>query len=248
MTGDLRAAADPTGLWPTLSTFEIGSRPSAFERKLADANGWTDAFAARVIAEYRRFLYLASVAKFEVTPSQAVDAAWHLHLEDQDHYRNALCGRVLGRALEHRAGTGNAEEEERFREQYRATLALYDSVFGRPPEDIWPPAGAAVPEQEDRPGLPLRWWIGAIGLAAAATLPFVAAQPSFGLALFLPIAVLAVILAVIVRGAGRQRKAKDSDGCGGGFFGGDGRSSDGDCGSSDGDCASCGGGCGGGGD
>jgi len=244
MTGEMRAAADPTGLWASLSTFQIGSRPSTFERRLAADNCWSETHAARVIREYRRFLYLASVASFEVTPSKAVDAAWHLHLEDEPHYREALCERLLGRMLEHRPGSGDPLEEERFRQQYRETLALYANVFGPPPADIWPAAPAASSEPADGSSN-LRWFLGS-GLALCGTVAAAFLQPAavyIGLGLLLALA----IGFAIARAPRRKASGADAGHCGGGCSGG---SSDNGCADGgDGGCAaSCGGGCGGGGD
>ncbi|WP_106512950.1 glycine-rich domain-containing protein [Allosphingosinicella deserti] len=237
MTGDLRAAADPTGLWPTLSDFRIGSSPSQFERRLADANGWPDAHAARVIAEYRRFLYLAAIADFEVTPSKPVDAAWHLHLEDDDHYRGVLCGQVLGKLLQHLPGSGEPLEEERFRAQYRETLRLYESIFGPAPSDIWP-----IPSIEDdrTEAESIRLWLGALCAALAGTFLALLAGPTF---LFIGgiVAVSLAVLAMQRTEHGEQRRRnKDGSGCGGDASVGH------DSSGGDGDCASCGGGCGGG--
>ena len=242
MTGELHAVADPTGLWASLSSFEIGSTPSAFERRLAAENGWSEAFACRVIAEYRRFLYLASVASFEVTPSKPVDAAWHLHLQDEAHYREALCDRALGRFVEHRPGTGDPLEEQRFRDQYRSTLALYESVFGPAPADIWPRPddGSTEDALQRSTGA---YWLLASGVALAGTIAAAIFDPAalpIGIGLMLAVA----ICFIIARLSDFDRKRRGGGSCGGSC--GDAGGSD-DCGSADGgDCAGCGGGCGGG--
>ncbi len=46
-----------------------------FSERLAQENGWPQAYALRVIQEYRRFVYLACIAEEEVTPSDEVDQA-----------------------------------------------------------------------------------------------------------------------------------------------------------------------------
>ena len=51
-----------------------------FTSRLAREQGWSHAFAARAIREYKRFLILAMEAGHPVTPSEAVDQVWHLHL------------------------------------------------------------------------------------------------------------------------------------------------------------------------
>src|SRR5687767_4420094 len=139
MTGD-PPVLDRPALWAALSHMQIELSEGAgrFESRLAGQQGYTTRFAERVTGEYRRFLYLAATAGFEVTPSCTVDEAWHLHLTSP-HYEKALCERILGRPLEHRPATGASGEEERHRRQYEETLALYESVFGEPaPFDIWP--------------------------------------------------------------------------------------------------------------
>ncbi len=52
----------------------------SFELRLSALNCWTAAHTARVVREYRRFIYLSQVSKLPVSPSDAVDQAWHLHL------------------------------------------------------------------------------------------------------------------------------------------------------------------------
>jgi hypothetical protein len=118
---------------------EPGAAPS-FGQRLARENGWPSAFANRVVAEYRRFVYLACTAPTEVTPSDEVDQAWHLHLTYTRNYWEAFCPNVLGRPLHHNPSSGGPAEELRYRANYRGTLVLYKEVFGTaPPPDIWPP-------------------------------------------------------------------------------------------------------------
>ena len=206
-----------------------------FEDTLARENGWTRAFAERVADEYCGFLYLAATAGFEVTPSQSVDQAWHLHLASP-HYREILCREILGRPLEHRPGTGTPEDEARCRRQYEETLGLYESVFGKPaPDDIWPrPVAAEEPEPaRPRDGHRLGYQIAAAALALAG-----ATQASGLPAIVLGLAGTALIFPLVIRALqleGARSRNRASGDCGGG--GGD--PGDGGCG------ASCGGGCGG---
>ncbi len=74
------AFADPR--WTPLSRYAIGPADAAlpFTTRLGRENGWSPAAAERVVAEYRRFCFLAIAAGHPVTPSDAVDQAWHLHL------------------------------------------------------------------------------------------------------------------------------------------------------------------------
>ena len=238
MTVELHGVADPRGLWPALSTFAIGSDPPHFARRLASENGWSEAYADRVIEEYRRFLHLASLASFELTPSQAVDAVWHLHLEDETHYRDVLCAGLLGRDLRHLPGSGEAGEEERFRTQYRATIALYEKVFGSPPGDIWPsPAQPEVDEPEPRQFPDWAARLAAIAMPCGIAAALVGNPPLAALLLAGGGSVLLYVFAA--PGFGRRRRRHANGSCGGGCAAG--------CASAEGDGgASCGGACGGG--
>jgi len=102
----------------------------SFTARLARENGWNAGHAARVVREYRRFLLLAATGSNPVTPSDAVDQAWHLHLTYTRSYWDALCGDILGKPLHHGPTAGGSAEGLRYRDQYRATLARYaDAMF-----------------------------------------------------------------------------------------------------------------------
>jgi len=95
----------------------------------------------RVVDEYRRFCFLAATSEDELTPSDAVDQAWHLHLTYTRDYWDRFCPVVLRRPLHHGPTAGGNIERSRFFDQYALTLLRYEQVFGAPPpEDIWPSA------------------------------------------------------------------------------------------------------------
>lgn len=102
------ASSDPE-LWRRLAGFEVGAADAAltFTRRLARENRWSEAFARRVLEEYRRFVYLSMVAGRPMTPSDAVDQAWHLHLSYTRSYWQGLCRDVLGRPLHHEPTQGD---------------------------------------------------------------------------------------------------------------------------------------------
>lgn len=134
------ATASP--LWQMLSAYEVGPVDAdlSFTARLARENGWSPRHAARVFEEYRRFLFLAVTAGHPVTPSDAVDQAWHLHLSYTRDYWERLCPDVLGQPLHHGPTKGGRAEGERFFEQYAQTLRSYEAAFGAAPADIWPDA------------------------------------------------------------------------------------------------------------
>jgi uncharacterized protein (TIGR04222 family) len=126
-------------LYRRICEITIGDGDHSFESRLARENGWDSAYAQRVVAEYRRFLFLAAISAQPVCPSEDVDAAWHLHLLYTRSYWTHLCGEVLGRPLHHDPSRGAAETDHHIR-MYARTLAAYQTTFGtEPPADVWPP-------------------------------------------------------------------------------------------------------------
>ncbi len=246
-----------------LEAFGIGraDAPLSFGRRLARENRWSTAFAERVLREYRRFLFLAMRAGHPVTPSEAVDQAWHLHLCYTRSYWHDLCRDTLGKELHHGPTEGGTAEDRKFHDWYERTLESYRRLIGEePPVDIWPPA-------RERFAADSRWvdarrhWIvrkpdtrRVLRTGAAVSL-LAATAGCGGLAMdgalvsadcfliFMGVIVVAIILGVIRSGGGKGGRGGrgGGSGCGGGgwFFGSG-------CGSS-GDSGCGGGGCGGGG-
>lgn len=129
------------GLARKIADFQIGPQDVAltFNQRLMRECLWDAVYADRVAVEYRRFLYLLAISDQELTPSEAVDAAWHLHLSYTRSYWDELCGEIIKRPLHHNPTKGGEGEEHRFRQAYQRTFRLYWHIFDEaPPGDIWP--------------------------------------------------------------------------------------------------------------
>ncbi|WP_206445607.1 glycine-rich domain-containing protein [Spirosoma sordidisoli] len=130
-------------LWKKLQTFRFDEPGVAltFTARLARENGWSRAYARRVVTEYRKFLLLCCLTETGVTPSDAVDQAWHLHLNYTRSYWIDLCRTTLGRDIHHTPTQGGRQEAGKFNGFYSDTHRLYRDTFGtEPPADIWPDA------------------------------------------------------------------------------------------------------------
>lgn len=128
-------------VWLALQNYTIGPPDAefSFAQRLARENHWRADHAQRVIDEYRRFCFLAVTAGHEVTPSDAVDQVWHLHLTYSRDYWDRFCPEVLGARLHHGPTTGGTAQRAHFFELYARTLKSYEAAFGQvPPEDLWP--------------------------------------------------------------------------------------------------------------
>jgi hypothetical protein len=186
MRDTIRPARKDHPLRVALLDYTIGPDDAAlsFPERLARENGWSAAEAERVIVEYKRFCFLAVTAGHEVTPSDAVDQAWHLHLTYSRDYWERFCPDILGRPLHHGPTAGGAGEGHRFFEQYARTLHSYERIFGEsPPDDLWPDARRRFLEDpkarriHPRDGFFVTWrqaWLilGAAALAAIAHFAF----------------------------------------------------------------------------
>lgn len=126
-----------------VTSFDIdgGEVALPFAARLARENGWSHSHADRVVAEYKRFAFLASTGTQPVCPSEDVDAAWHLHLTYTRSYWQRFCSETLGRPLHHDPTRGGPSEGAKHLAMYAHTLATYRDTFGEePPTDIWPTA------------------------------------------------------------------------------------------------------------
>ncbi|WP_095588815.1 glycine-rich domain-containing protein [Actibacterium ureilyticum] len=222
--------------------FGAEAHTQSFASRLAAQELWDPDYAARVVQEYKRFLYLSQVSEKPVTPSVAVDAAWHLHLAMTRDYWQVLCKQVLRNDLHHDAAD-TGEDSARMADQYAATRRLYAQEFGAvAPTDIWPIPGQT--RGAARATRPLFIVGAATGIAGAGAL--------FAGASVLGITGLVLGAGLIIWGLLQVKPAKADRtggtfvaGCSGGH--GKGNSSAVDGGAGDGGAGCGGGGCGGGG-
>ncbi|OWK45683.1 TIGR04222 domain-containing membrane protein [Fimbriiglobus ruber] len=216
-----------------IEEFDIDGTPSPalpFAARLARENGWSLAFATRVVAEYKRFMYLA-VSHGTVCPSEEVDQAWHLHLTYTRSYWTRFCADVLGRPVHHDPTRGGAAEGDKHLRMYADTLAAYRQVFGtEPPADVWPPAGERFGESAQHrvvntarnwvvPKAPVHRGAAAVGLAVAVVAgvgcagamdPFQLVGADFLFAL-IPIMIAAILVGRVLRNILRTPNPQPGD-------------------------------------
>ncbi|MBC7853131.1 MAG: TIGR04222 domain-containing membrane protein [Pirellulaceae bacterium] len=201
--------------------FDEADAKLTFARRLARENGWSTAYAERVIVDYKKFLFLAVTAGHVVTPSEQVDQAWHLHLTYTRSYWEDMCRSMLHQPLHHGPTKGGDEEQTKFIERYNQTLASYQRLLGQePPSDIWSPAGQRFGEDLQHVSVNTeRYWIipkprwplmlprstpllalGLVGLplGVAAWNPLNWTGPQF-LAFYLALVIVAALLALVTR-------------------------------------------------
>lgn len=131
---------DQRTLWQRIQAHVLDDPQSAspFSLRLAAENGWQPGFTQRAIEEYRRFAFLAIAAGHPVSPPEAVDQVWHLHLLYTRDYWGEFCPKTLGAPLHHGPARGGIAEKDKLTDWYGKTLASYRRFFGEPPADLWP--------------------------------------------------------------------------------------------------------------
>lgn len=131
--------------WRKISGFKLDEEGTAtpFSKKLSKENNWSPSFAARAIEEYKRFIFLSIISPNGASPSDIVDAVWHLHLTFTKSYWEEFCGKLLRKSIHHYPSKGGYQEKEKHVNWYKQTIELYKDVFDEdPPTDIWPPPAA----------------------------------------------------------------------------------------------------------
>lgn len=130
----------PVGLWDSIHAKfgRTDASTGAFAHKLSRQHGWTNAFALKAVAEYKKFVFLGIASDFAVTPSIIIDKVWHSHILFSTAYRQ-FCDEVIEHKFDHNPELIFTEDQtDRFQEQYYQTLELYKTEFNTdPPKAIW---------------------------------------------------------------------------------------------------------------
>lgn len=213
-------------LWQRLAQHAIPDLGGAgvFAAKLRRQQGWSRAYCARAIEDYRRFCYLSVRSASPMSPSPDIDAVWHLHLTHTRDYWQRFCPEVLGLNLHHEPASPGVADRAALAAQYASTLSAYQQAFGVPPaEDLWP--GFVEQDQQSRsqrtvdtrrfwllprPTVWLRrWWL-ALGAAVPGTAAALDANPlQWSGPEFLMLFILLTVIVAIVR-ARIERRYRDA--------------------------------------
>lgn len=232
-------------LWNKLEHFPLDCPGASFRfsDRLARENNWSDEYTSRVIFEYRRFLYLSREAGHSISPPDAVDQVWHLHLCYTESYWKDLCRDTLGFKFHHGPTRGGQDEREKYGDWYRQTKESYEKLFGEAaPADIWPDDSLRFGKQDFRrvdvsehfviakKTVVLSGVGGALAVVLAGCSPYLALVETFPWEIVLIVGFIVVVLVISIAKGGRG--GPGGGGCAGGSNG---------CGGDSG----CGGGCGG---
>jgi uncharacterized protein (TIGR04222 family) len=124
-------------LWKNVLNFNLDGRLSeyGFTTRLENENFWTEGFARDAVIEYKKFMYLAAVADYMVSPSAIVDIVWHQHLIFTQSYEDFCV--VLGKKIAHIPSTHQTSDFAQFKFAKETTTVLYNQNFGPQPPAFW---------------------------------------------------------------------------------------------------------------
>lgn len=128
-------------LWNEIKRFELDKSEISFSftDRLARENDWTIEYSIRAILEYKKFIFLLTIANHPLTPSDQVDQVWHLHLLYTQSYWEDFCENTIKRKIHHEPTKGGETEKNKYTNWYEKTKELYFEVFkSKTPNDIWP--------------------------------------------------------------------------------------------------------------
>ncbi len=130
----------PPNMWEKMVEMFGGTDAStkAFADKISRKHGFSKKYALKAVYEYKKFLYLAVISDFHVTPSKVIDIIWHDHILFTFAYRK-FCDEIVEYNLNHHPELFPTQEQTaRYHAQYLATLDLYVTEFGiLPTDDVW---------------------------------------------------------------------------------------------------------------
>jgi hypothetical protein len=216
-------------LWNNIKSFNLDEDQSSFtfSARLARENGWTADYTARVSEEYKKFIFLCCISPKGVTPSDAVDQAWHLHLTYTKSYWVDLCQNTLHKEIHHNPTKGGNSEAQKFDDYYTDSFKLYKDSFGtEPPADIWPDNETRFSDINfqrvnlETHGLVKRWVLTALWIVAGLILvTFLLVLNEYNQQLAVLIVIIILIIFVIYRARNLEINITQT---GGGCSGGDG--------------------------
>ena len=97
--------------------------------------------SARIIEEYRKFLFLAMRAGHQVIPPGTINDVWMMHMQNAQNFWENLGQMITERPV---AGGVDAKAMGDMAAAWTATLKSYETIFGtKPPMDIWGAGPAA---------------------------------------------------------------------------------------------------------
>ncbi len=88
--------------------------------------------ARELLVEIMRFLHLIAFYNRRLTPSLALDLAWHEFILFTSMYA-AFCQQKFGRFIHHHPGGKESDNQRNFQK----TLQLYMLHWGQPDETVW---------------------------------------------------------------------------------------------------------------
>ena len=137
-----RMISHPVAIDHSVWARELVRREPILLEKIQQATSSDPAQAKILLVETLRFLHLVAFYQRKLTPSLAVDLAWHEFILFTRQYA-AFCQTTFGRFIHHSPG-GKDQENHR---NFERTIQLYQQAWGAPPAEVWGKLAVALYEE-----------------------------------------------------------------------------------------------------
>eukprot|EP00520_Triparma_pacifica_P019464 CAMPEP_0118654544 /NCGR_PEP_ID=MMETSP0785-20121206/12451_1 /TAXON_ID=91992 /ORGANISM="Bolidomonas pacifica, Strain CCMP 1866" /LENGTH=149 /DNA_ID=CAMNT_0006547221 /DNA_START=26 /DNA_END=475 /DNA_ORIENTATION=- len=102
--------------------------------KCSSKNGWDQDYAALVLDEYAKFLFLAG-QKVPLVPSSPVDDIWHEHILTTRKYQKD-CDTLVGHFVHHNPSFTD-DDRKALAPKFDEMKVAYERTFGSMPGKVW---------------------------------------------------------------------------------------------------------------
>lgn len=139
-----------TQLWRKLKQYPLDTIDLLFPfyARLMRENNWSKPHSLQVIEEYKKFMFLWSVAGVPLCAPASIRKVWQLHLLYTQSYWDEFCRGIFGKPIHHSLTSGNEIDYQEETAGYHQLTKVYQRYFkNQPPATIWL-SDAVIPEKQ----------------------------------------------------------------------------------------------------
>ncbi|OJJ18766.1 hypothetical protein BKI52_24645 [marine bacterium AO1-C] len=134
-------------LWGKLKQYPLHIVDTLFPfyARLMQENNWDKGYTLKAITEYKKFMFLWSVAGVPLCAPAPIRKVWQLHLMYTHSYWREFCRGIFGKPIHHSLTSGSESNYEEEAAVYSQLTKVYQQYFDMPPpRPIWLEAEATT--------------------------------------------------------------------------------------------------------
>jgi len=127
-------------LWGKLKQYPLHTVDLLFPfyTRLMRENNWNKTYTLETITEYKKFMFLWSVAGVPLFAPAPIRKVWQLHLMYTQSYWMEFCRDIFGKPIHHSLTSSNEINYEKEAAVYSQLTKVYQQYFDMPPpKSIW---------------------------------------------------------------------------------------------------------------